>query len=86
MPSPPPTIDEVVGRRILKLRTEEGWSQDEVARRMRENGFKDWTRSVVAAIENGGRRVGLGELVGLSIVFWEPLAALVGPASGPWIH
>jgi hypothetical protein len=47
---------------------------------MRQEGFPSWTRSIVAALENGGRRVGLEELVGLAITFWVPLASLVGPS------
>jgi hypothetical protein len=52
---------------------------------MREEGFAKWSRSVVAAIENGNRRVSVEELVGLSIVFATPLGEFVASGRDRWL-
>ncbi len=44
---------------------------------MRMNGFPGWTRSVVAAVENGGRRIDAEELAGLAIALNVPASYLV---------
>ena len=62
-----PTIAAVVGRNVRRVRTELGWSQDEVAVRCRESGL-EWTRTTVSLLEGGQRRtLDLGELLVLGL-------------------
>lgn len=74
----PPHIDAAIGATVRALREDEGrgWTQDDLAREMRRLGFR-WTRSVVAALERGGKRVTAADLIGLAIAFDVPLAGLV---------
>jgi len=60
------TIDTIVGSNVRRLRIARGWSQDEVARRAREEGLR-WSRSSVAATEAGNKTIDVAELVLLSL-------------------
>ena len=57
---PTPTLAEVIGHNIRRIREADGWSQDRLAARLREGGF-EMTRSSVAALECSGRNFDLGE-------------------------
>lgn len=46
-----PTLDQVIGERVRDLRERLGWTQDELAMRLRETGFETWSRVQVAAVE-----------------------------------
>jgi transcriptional regulator with XRE-family HTH domain len=60
------TIDAIVGSNVRRLRIARGWSQDEVARRAREEGLQ-WSRSSVAAVEATNKTIDVSELVLLSL-------------------
>jgi transcriptional regulator with XRE-family HTH domain len=64
------TIPETIRANVRVYRVNRKWSQDELAERMRELGFK-WTRSTVAEVEGGGRgrNVSIEEWMGLGEVF-----------------
>ena len=71
-PKKPPTttITETIRANVRTFRVNREWSQDDVAERMRELGFK-WTRSTVAEVEGGGRgrNVSIEEWIGLGEIF-----------------
>lgn len=72
-----PGLAEVIGQRVKALRKQDKLSQDELASRLRKMGLTRWTRPVVAALENGGRHVDLGELLALAAVLHRPVLDLV---------
>lgn len=53
---PPPSLTEVVARRVRDLRTRHGWSARELADRCAAAGMPGLDRSVIANLENGRRR------------------------------
>ena len=57
-----PTLAEVIGSNLRRVRGERGWLQDDVARRVRAVGVP-WSPPVVAAIEAGTREIHFAELV-----------------------
>lgn len=57
-------LEDLIAARIRDLRVERGWTQDDLARRVREIGLP-WNRAVVAAVETQTRRLGFGELTAL---------------------
>jgi len=63
MPAP---LEDFLAERVREVRSSKGWTQDELARRARDLGLSEWTRSVVAAIEHRNRRLSLGEAVTLA--------------------
>lgn len=69
-------VGEVVGAAVRRLRAGRGWSQDSLARRIREQGFNTWSRSSVAAVERGGSAIHLSDLVALGAAFGVPLQVL----------
>src|SRR5204863_2269645 len=79
-----PTVTAIIAKEVQALRDDCGWTADELARRMRDEGFNRWTRSVVAAVENGGRQVRIDELVGLSLVAGRPITSFVFTVE-PWV-
>ena len=71
---------EVAGRELRRLRTERGWTQDEVARRMAAYGY-DWHQTLVAKTEAAQRPLRLNEAADLAALFGASLESLL--ASGP---
>jgi len=67
-------VDEAVGRCVRRLREERGWSQDELAGRLR---LPTWTRVQVSRVENGERGVSAEELLALAVVLSVPVVQLV---------
>ena len=61
-------------------RTIAGINQASCARRMRALGF-DWFPQTVGTVERGTRRVTAEEMLGLSLAFVAPMAALLIPDS-----
>ncbi len=57
-----PNIDTVIGANIRRLRDQRGSTQDDVAREFQAVGL-DWSRAIVAAVEDGRRRIGADDLV-----------------------
>jgi transcriptional regulator with XRE-family HTH domain len=58
-----PALAPAIGRQLARLRTEAGRRQDEVAVIARSFGLGGWSRSVVAALENGRRNLSAEELI-----------------------
>lgn len=58
----PPTLDQVIGANVRRLREAQGWSQDQFATLARNKGL-NWTRSTVAAVEAGAKTLDLGEFL-----------------------
>lgn len=85
-PSPPVPAevkwDDLVGRNLAARRNALGLRQDEVARKARDWGLK-WTRSTVAAVENGLRSLDLREAVALVPALGLELADLF--AGEEWV-
>jgi transcriptional regulator with XRE-family HTH domain len=79
---PPPlgraaTPEEIAGRKLNSLRTEHGWSQAEVARRMDAYGYS-WHQTTVGRIEGGQRPLRLNEVVHVAAMFGvNPIQFLV---------
>lgn len=77
MPESVKRLEVVVGQRVRALRDDRRWTQDEFARRLRERGFLSWSHSVVAALENGGKKLDIAELVELSLTLGVPITELI---------
>lgn len=74
-----PTIDQLVGHNVRRIREERGITQDDVAREARAVGLA-WSRSTVGALENGGKTLDLGEVVLLAAAMPAPVAQLLAPS------
>jgi transcriptional regulator with XRE-family HTH domain len=72
----PPTLDQVLASNLHRIRLSMRMSQDQVARRAREQGLS-WSRSSVAAIENGHKSMVIGELVLLKLALGVPMQDLL---------
>lgn len=62
----PPTVEQVIGRNLRRLRSERAFSQDQVARAAAAVGLS-WTRPVVASVEAGTKSIGVEELLLLAL-------------------
>jgi hypothetical protein len=49
-------VERVLGRRVREMRCELGWSQQEVASRMKASGHLSWVQNTVSKVEGGRRR------------------------------
>lgn len=77
MTAPTPIrLEHVVALNMARLRVDRGWSQSDLAWRMRANGC-DWTLNRVTQTETLRRPVTLQEVVSLAWVFEVPMAELV---------
>lgn len=74
--------EKVAGQHLKLLRRAHGWSQREVAERMRPHGYT-WHQTVVAKIETGTRPLRLNEALDLAALFGVSLATLLAPPRGP---
>jgi transcriptional regulator with XRE-family HTH domain len=73
MPSP----EQRAGQQIRLLRQRRGWSQQEVAERMRAYGY-DWSQAIVTRLEAATRPTRLNELADLALLFGVPVLELLG--------
>jgi transcriptional regulator with XRE-family HTH domain len=64
----PPEWSHYLGSTIRRQRDERGWSQDQLAQRLTELGFR-WLQSTVNRIETGSRTVTWDEAAILSLIF-----------------
>jgi transcriptional regulator with XRE-family HTH domain len=64
------------------LREERGWSQSEVARRMKVYGY-NWHQTTVGRVENGKRPLRLNELMHLAAMFGVSPIRLIVPNVTP---
>jgi transcriptional regulator with XRE-family HTH domain len=62
---------------MRRIREERGWQQEILARHACADLGVDWTRETVLRIEQGRRKLTLGETVGLCFVFGVPLQELL---------
>jgi transcriptional regulator with XRE-family HTH domain len=70
-----PTLGQVVGQNVQRLRWARRWTQSFAARHVQQAGGQ-WTRSQLASVESGRRAdVEVHELLALAAAFGEPLAA-----------
>lgn len=65
----PFNFHRLVAGNVKAMRTKAGWSQDELAKKMRDFGFTKWSRAIVAALEADGRQLTREEEIGLAIIF-----------------
>jgi transcriptional regulator with XRE-family HTH domain len=77
-----PTLQDVIGRNLRRLREDEGLRQDEVAEMARSVGL-EWTQAVVTGIETGRRAVPMEELLLLQGPLNMSLSALLDPGDEP---
>jgi transcriptional regulator with XRE-family HTH domain len=79
----PPAPDDndpelMAGQEIQRLRRARGWSQDEVARKMKPYGY-DFNQALISRIELGQRPLRVRELVDFAALFGLQPAALLKP-------
>jgi transcriptional regulator with XRE-family HTH domain len=72
----PARLEDVIARNVARLRAARGWTQADLALRMRGLGFTNWQANRAAQIETLRRPVTLAEVLMLSWLFGEPLSAL----------
>lgn len=73
------TAEEVAGQELRRLRIGLGWSQEEVAERMKNYGY-EWHQTLVGRIEAANRPLRLNEAVDLAALFDVPLERLLRAA------
>lgn len=80
-----PTPEQVAAQVIRELRQARGWSQQEVAERMRSYGYA-WSQATVTRLEAASRPIRLNELADLASLFGVPMIQVLdawfpGPGS-----
>ena len=73
-----PTAEALAGRLLRLLRESRGWSQKQVADRMRAYGYS-WNQSTITRIESASRPLRLNELADLAILFGVPVSQFLEP-------
>jgi transcriptional regulator with XRE-family HTH domain len=68
-----PTPEQLVGHQVRLLRQGRGWSQQEVAQKMRAYGYQ-WSQATVTRLESASRPIRVNELADLAILFDVPVA------------
>jgi transcriptional regulator with XRE-family HTH domain len=79
-----PTPERIVARYIRLLRQGRGWSQQEVAEKMRAYGY-EWSQATVTRLESASRPIRLNELADLAALFGVPVMQFLesgSPATG----
>ena len=67
-----PTPEQLVARQVRLLRQGRGWSQQEVAEKMRAYGYQ-WSQATVTRLESASRPIRLNELADLAALFGVPV-------------
>lgn len=75
--------DSQFGERVKRARGDRGWSQPEMANRLREAGIEPMHTTTLAKIEAGVRSVRINEAAGIADLLGISLDALLGRAAGP---
>lgn len=70
------------GEALRSWRQERGWSQEDVAERLRHQGF-EMHQTTVAKIERGARPLRIAEAAALVEVFGLPIVAILGMGAAP---
>ena len=73
-----PTAEDVAGRQLRVLRQGRGWTQQEVANRMRKLGYS-WQQSTIGKIEAAQRPLRLNELADLAATLGVPVTHFLRP-------
>jgi transcriptional regulator with XRE-family HTH domain len=82
--APDPTPEQLVGRHVRALRQEHGWSQQDVAARMRAYGYR-WSQATVTRLETASRPIRVNELADLAMLFGVPKWEFLEPQEDfPW--
>lgn len=82
LPRERPDAEKLAGQRLRDLRQSRGWSQREVAERMKAYGY-DWQQATVQRIEAATRPIRLNEVIDLAVMFGVSLDdLLVGLTAG----
>ena len=76
------TLEILAGRQLRLLRQGRGWSQAEVAERMKAYGYS-WNQSTVTRIESASRPTRLNELADLAALYEVPFIRLLRPDPAP---
>ena len=63
-----PTPEQLAGRHVRALRQERGWSQQDVAEKMRAYGYR-WSQATVTRLETASRPIRVNELLDLAMLF-----------------
>lgn len=72
-------LEARVSGAVQRLRTERGWSQAELAEKMRERGFTKFHPTTISRIEKGDRPVRIAEALGLARVLGTSVARMMVP-------
>jgi transcriptional regulator with XRE-family HTH domain len=73
-----PTPEQLVGRQLRLLRQGRGWSQQEVAEKMRPFGY-EWSQATVTRLESATRPIRLNELADLALLYGVPMEQFLEP-------
>ena len=76
-----PDPEVQAGRALRQLRTARGWSQEEVARRMKAYGY-DFHQTMVAKIEAAQRPIRVRELADFAALYGVEVHELIYPPAG----
>jgi transcriptional regulator with XRE-family HTH domain len=68
-----PTPEQQIGRLVRLLRQGRGWSQQDVAEKMRSYGYQ-WSQATVTRLESATRPIRLNEVVDLAALFGIPVS------------
>lgn len=63
-----PTPEQTTGQVVRLLRQKRGWSQQDVAEKMRPYGYK-WSQATVTRLESASRPIRVNELADLAMLF-----------------
>lgn len=73
-----PTLEQLVGRQLRLLRQGHGWSQQEVAEKIRPFGYQ-WSQATVTRLESATRPIRLNELADLALLYGVPIEQFLEP-------
>ncbi len=73
-----PTPEQLVGREVRTLRQGRGWSQQEIADKMRAYGY-EWSQATVTRLESATRPIRVNELADLAMLFGVPVVQFLDP-------
>jgi transcriptional regulator with XRE-family HTH domain len=76
-----PDPEVQAGRALRRLRTARGWSQEEVARRMKAYGY-DFHQTMIAKIEAAQRPIRVRELADFAALYGVEVHELIYPPAG----
>lgn len=74
------TPEQVLGNQVRDIRERLGWSQETLARRLREVSGIDLHQSAIARLERGERAIRFNEAIGLGQVLSIDMSRYGGPA------